>query len=86
MFGVRHIIEREFPEYQLEINRLKNDDPDFMRLLDEYDETDKKIYGYEQFSRVVNGGFSDDHFGNLKRHRLALKDQLYSILKQQAFS
>ena len=82
MFGVRHIIEREFPEYQLEINRLKNDDPDFMRLLDEYDETDKKIYGYEQQSVPI----SDDHFGNLKRHRLALKDQLYSILKQQAFS
>ena len=42
MFGVRHIIDREFPEYQTEINRLKGNDPDFMRLLVEYDETDKK--------------------------------------------
>ena len=82
MFGVRHIIEREFPEFQLEINRLKNDDPDFVRLLVEYDETDKKIYGLEQQSLPI----SDDHFGSLKRHRLALKDQLYSILKQQTFS
>jgi uncharacterized protein YdcH (DUF465 family) len=53
-----------------------------MRLLVEYDETDKKIYGLEQQSLPV----SDDHFGSLKRHRLVLKDQLYSILKQYAFS
>ena len=82
MFGVRHIIEREFPEYQMEINRLKSNDPDFMRLVEEYDETDKKIYGLEQQSLPI----SDDHFGNLKRHRLALKDQLYSILKQHSYT
>ena len=82
MFGVRHVIEGEFPEFLSEINQLKNNDPDFMRLLVEYDETDKKIYGLERQSLPI----SDDHFGNLKRHRLVLKDQLYSILKQHAFS
>jgi uncharacterized protein YdcH (DUF465 family) len=82
MFGVRHVIEGEFPEFQTEINQLKHTDPDFMRLLVEYDETDKKIYGLEQQSLPV----SDDHFGGLKRHRLVLKDQLYSMLKQRAFS
>ena len=82
MFGVRHIIEREFPEFQMEIDLLKSNDPDFMRLVEEYDETDKKIYGLEQQSLPI----SDDHFGSLKRHRLALKDQLYSILKQHSFS
>lgn len=82
MFGVRHVIEREFPEFQTEISRLKNNDPDFLRLLVEYDETDKKIYGLEQQSLPV----SDDYFGNLKRQRLALKDQLYTMLKQRSFS
>ena len=82
MFGVRHIIEREFPEFQTEINRLKNNDPDFVRLLVEYDETDKTIYGLEQQSLPV----SDDYFGNLKRQRLLLKDQLYSILKQHSYT
>jgi len=82
MFGVRHVIEGEFPEFQSEINRLKNTDPDFTRLLVEYDETDKKIYGLEQQSLPI----SDDHFGSLKRHRLELKDQLYTMLKQQVFS
>ena len=82
MFGVRHIIERDFPEFQTEITRLKNNDPDFVRLLVEYDETDKAIYGLEQQSLPV----SDDYFGSLKRHRLMLKDQLYSILKQHTFS
>ena len=82
MFGVRHVIEGEFPEFQTEINRLKNNDPDFTRLLLEYAETDKKIYGLEQQSLPI----SDDHFGDLKRHRLVLKDQLYTILKQHAYS
>ena len=82
MFGVRHFIEGEFPEFQSEINRLKNDDPDFVRLLVDYDETDKRIYGLEQQSLPI----SDDHIGSLKRHRLILKDQLYSILKQHAYS
>lgn len=82
MYGVRHVIEGEFPEFQKEINRLKNKDPDFTRLLVEYDETDKRIYGLEQQSVPI----SDAHFGGLKRHRLVLKDQLYSILKQQTFS
>ncbi|MEJ2552467.1 MAG: YdcH family protein [Gammaproteobacteria bacterium] len=82
MYGVRHVIEGEFPEFQRAINRLKNKDPDFTRLLVEYDETDKRIYGLEQQSVPI----SDAHFGDLKRHRLVLKDQLYSILKQQTFS
>jgi len=82
MFGVRHILEQEFPEFQSEISQLKGNDPDFMRLLVEYDETDKRIYGLEQQSLPV----SDDHFGNLKRHRLTLKDQLYSMLKHQGYS
>lgn len=82
MFGVRHVIEGEFPEFQTKINQLKNNDPNFTRLLVEYDETDKKIYGLEQQSVPI----SDAHFGDLKRHRLVLKDQLYSILKQHSFS
>lgn len=82
MFGVRHFIERDFPGLASEITRLKNKDPDFDRLLDEYDETDKKIYGLEQQSMPV----SDDYFAHLKRQRVALKDQLYSILKQHTFS
>lgn len=81
MFGVRHIIEREFPEFQKEISRLKNNDPNFVRLLVKYDETDKRIYGLEQQSLPV----SDDYFGALKRQRVVLKDQLYSILKQRSF-
>ena len=79
MYGVRHDIEREFPEFQTEITRLKNNDPEFLRLLAEYDETDKRIYGLEQQSLPV----SDHYFGHLKRQRVVLKDQLYTFLKQR---
>ena len=82
MFGVRHDIEREFPEFESEIAGLKNSNPEFLRLLTQYDETDKKIYGLEQQSLPV----SDHYFGDLKRQRLVLKDQLYTILKRRCFS
>ncbi len=82
MYGIRHDIERDFPEFNAEISRLKNNDSQFTRLLAEYDETDKQIYGLEQQSQPV----SDDYFGALKRHRASLKDQLYTILRQHSFT
>lgn len=82
MYGIRHDIERDFPEFNAEISRLKHNDTRFMQLLAEYDETDKKIYGLEQQSQPV----SDDYFGTLKRRRALLKDQLYTILRRHSFS
>lgn len=82
MYGIRHGIERDFPEFNAEISRLKNNDTHFTRLLAEYDETDKQIYGLEQQSQPV----SDDYFSTLKRRRALLKDELYTILRQHSFA
>ena len=77
MFGVRHEIAHEFPEYQSIISRLKNIDPTFNRLLVEYDRTDKKIYGIEQQQVPV----TDDYLHELKRQRLLLKDRVYQFIR-----
>jgi uncharacterized protein YdcH (DUF465 family) len=37
---------------------------------------DKKIYGIEQMMQPV----SDAYIGELKKHRLALKDQLFAMI------
>ena len=80
MFGVRHEIIREFPEFESVISRLKNHDPTFTRLLVEYDQTDKKIYGIEQQQVPV----TDQYAHELKRQRLLLKDRLYQFLREQS--
>lgn len=77
MYGSRHDLVREFPEFERKITTLKSRNPDFSRLLAEYDGTDKKIYGIEQQMRPV----SDAYVGALKRRRLVLKDRLFEILK-----
>jgi uncharacterized protein YdcH (DUF465 family) len=77
MYGARHHLTSEFPEYQHTIDLLKNRNSDFAQLLNEYDVTDKKIYGYTQQSTPV----SDTHIEELKKKRLHLKDQLYAILR-----
>lgn len=82
MYGIRHDIDREFPEFQAEISRLKNNDPLFTQLLVEYDDTDKRIYGLEQQAQPV----SDGYFSTLKRRRVLLKDRLYAILRQHSFT
>jgi uncharacterized protein YdcH (DUF465 family) len=78
MYGARHHLTNEFPEYQHAIDLLKSRSNDFAQLLDEYDATDKQIYGYTQQSTPI----SDTHMEVLKKKRLRLKDQLYQILKR----
>ena len=78
MFGVRHEIIQEFPEFESVISRLKNNDPTFTRLLADYDHADKKIYGIEQQMLPV----ADNYVHELKRQRLRLKDRLYQFLRE----
>ena len=80
MYGVRHHILEEFPNFSGTISTMKRNDPQFASLLSRYDETDKKIYGIEVKSRPV----TDDYIEFLKRERLQLKDRLYSIIIQSA--
>lgn len=77
MFGVRHNLVQEFPEFATIIHDLKTSNPEFADLVDRYDVTDKKIYGLEQQMLPV----SDDYLGKLKKRRLELKDRLYTLLR-----
>lgn len=80
MYGVRHHLTDEFPQMSGTINELKGNDPKFAQLLSKYDETDKRIYGLEVKSRPV----ADIYVEELKKERLKLKDQLYTILNSKS--
>lgn len=80
MYGIRHDIDQDFPQYRAAISRLKHNDPLFSQILNEYDDTDKRICGLEQQLQPV----SDGYFSDLKRRRVLLKDRLYALLRQHA--
>ncbi|MBQ9601750.1 MAG: YdcH family protein [Neisseriaceae bacterium] len=71
-----------FPEYRDLISRLKNEDAHFSRLFDEHNEIDDKITGLE--NNPVTNSSAEEEIHELKQKKLALKDQLYVILKKAA--
>ena len=69
-----------FPEYRDLITRLKSEDTHFTRLFDEHNELDQRIKNLE--ARIELG--TDNEIETLKKEKLNLKDQLYTILKDAA--
>ena len=69
-----------FPEYRDLISRLKTEDAHFTRLFDEHNELDQKIKNLEARIELA----TDAEIETLKKEKLALKDQLYVILKDEA--
>ena len=69
-----------FPEYRDLISKLKQKDAHFARLFDEHNELDDKITGLE--NDPVTSVSAENEIDALKVKKLALKDQLYEILKK----
>ncbi len=69
-----------FPEYRDLITQLKTSDRHFTRLFDLHNELDQKIKNLEaNISPALHAQIE-----NLKKEKLALKDQIYVILKKAA--
>jgi len=71
-----------FPEYRELISRLKGNDHHFTRLFDKHNELDHEIRNREAGTRAG----SQLEIEQLKKEKLALKDQLYELLKKVAAS
>ena len=67
-----------FPEYRDLITKLKTSDHHFIRLFDQHNRLDQEIQNME--NRVVTA--THGQIEQLKKEKLHLKDQLYSILKK----
>ena len=76
MFGEKHDLIHELPEHRERIHQLKVSDEHFARLFDEYHELDHQILRMEEGIETP----SDDVLEELKKKRLYLKDQLYSMI------
>ena len=69
-----------FPEYRDLITQLQTTDRHFLRLFDQHNELDQKIKNME----AAISSASHEEIERLKKEKLSLKDQLYSVLKKAA--
>jgi len=77
MLTDKHNLTNEFPEFHDRIHDLKMNDAHFAKLLNEHDELNQIIHRSEIEVEV----HADDYLETLKKQRLALKDELFRILK-----
>jgi len=75
-----HELAEEFPEFVDRIHTLKTSDAHFARLADEYHEINRAIHRAETKVEPV----SDTEEDTLRKKRMALKDELYGMLKATA--
>lgn len=77
MLGESHDLRHEFPDLDSRIATLRANNPEFARLMDDYDALDSRVRQVEELGNPV----ADETIEELKKQRLLLKDQLYSLLR-----
>ncbi|WP_024304486.1 YdcH family protein [Pseudogulbenkiania sp. MAI-1] len=72
-----HPLAGEFPGFKDKIHELRQDGARFTRLFGDYEQVDKAVVRIENQLEAA----SDEELERLKKTRLALKDQLYSLIR-----
>lgn len=67
-----------FPEFRDKITELKTTDHHFTRLFDQHNALDQEVKNMEASITPA----THDAIEKLKKEKLAIKDQLYAILKR----
>lgn len=80
MFNETHELSEEFPEFKDAIHTLKMSNAHFAKLADEYHKVTREVSRIEQQIENVSDAVAE----TLKKKRLALKDELFSMLKKAA--
>lgn len=71
-----HDLGNEFPAMKQAIHELKMQSPHFRQLMERYYELNKSIHRAEQRIEVISELAEE----NLRKQRLQLKDEIYSML------
>jgi uncharacterized protein len=76
MSALHHDLVHELPEHREKIHQMKLENSHFAKLFDEYHQVNSEVLRLE----AENIPVTDEAFEMLKKQRLHLKDQLYSLL------
>ncbi|MCB1411459.1 MAG: YdcH family protein [Rhodobacteraceae bacterium] len=71
-----HELHEEFPEFSEKLTTLKETDAHFARLHDEYHEINRAVHRAETDVEPTD----DLHLSEMRKQRIALKDQIYAML------
>ncbi len=77
MLGEPHDLLHEFPELEGKIESMRETNPDFAHLMNDYDDLDARVRQLEELGIPV----ADETIEELKKERVVLKDRLYVILR-----
>jgi len=80
MFNEHPELAQEFPEHKETIHRLKTDDAHFAGLMDQYHTITRELLRVAQEIETVSDPVAED----LKKKRLALKDELFAMVQKAA--
>lgn len=75
-----HELHEEFPDHQDTLHRLKETDPHFAKLSEDYHTINRAIHRAETDVEPTD----DLHMAQMRKQRLALKDQIAAILREAA--
>lgn len=74
----KHDLVHELPEFREQIHMLKMNDRHFAKLFKEYHELDHNVRNLEQNDSPT----TDEHMEALKKQRLHLKDEMFTMLQK----
>jgi len=75
-----HELAADFPEYVDQIHALKLSDAHFQKLTERYHDVNRAVHRAETNVEPT----TDERLINMRKRRMTLKDQIYSILKSKA--
>lgn len=73
-----HDLAHELPEYRGAIHELKTTNAHFAKLFDEYHAINREVHRIEAEIETVSDAYAEA----CKKKRLALKDELFSMLQK----
>lgn len=73
-----HELAEEFPDLVDTMHALKSKDAHFAKLADEYHEINRAVHRAETDIEPTD----DAHMAEMRKQRMALKDEIYAALKK----
>lgn len=80
MSNTPHSLTADFPELAEAISARKSSDPHFARMLEDYNDLNAKVH----LAETDINPMEDLAHAELRKRRMALKDELYHMLTAQA--
>lgn len=74
-----HELASDFPQFAETISTMRRSNAYFAKLADQYHDLNRKVHRAETDVEPT----ADDHLSQMRKERIALKDELYALITAQ---